>query len=76
MAALEFVADQAWKTRFDPNLKVGARISAVCLTHGMIAHACPAAASWALPPCWSSPLRKGTRSSRLHARRWIRSPAN
>jgi L-2,4-diaminobutyrate transaminase len=41
MAALEFVADRQRKIRFDPNLKVGARVSAACLANGMIARAMP-----------------------------------
>ena len=31
----------AKKQRFDPNLKVGPRVSAACLEHGMIARAMP-----------------------------------
>ncbi|NPD14734.1 aminotransferase class III-fold pyridoxal phosphate-dependent enzyme [Xinfangfangia sp. D13-10-4-6] len=41
MAALEFVADRAQKTRFDPALKVGARVSAAARAHGLIARAMP-----------------------------------
>ena len=41
LCALEFVADKAQKRRFDPNLKVGPRVSAACLQHGMIARAMP-----------------------------------
>jgi len=41
MAALEFVADRQRKVRFDPNLKVGPRVSAACLANGMIARAMP-----------------------------------
>lgn len=41
MAALEFVADKEKKERFDPNLKVGAQVSAACLERGMIARAMP-----------------------------------
>ncbi|MEN8195725.1 MAG: aminotransferase class III-fold pyridoxal phosphate-dependent enzyme, partial [Pseudomonadota bacterium] len=41
LAAIEFVADPSVKKRFDPALKVGARVSAVCLKHGLIARAMP-----------------------------------
>ncbi|MDC4987823.1 aminotransferase [Acinetobacter baumannii] len=41
MAALEFVADPSNKTRFDPNLKVGARISAAARKRNLIARAMP-----------------------------------
>jgi len=41
LAALEFVADKARKTPFDPNLKVGPRVSAAALEEGMIARAMP-----------------------------------
>jgi L-2,4-diaminobutyrate transaminase len=41
MAALEFVADKQTKSRFDPNLKIGARVSAACLANGMMARAMP-----------------------------------
>ena len=41
MAALEFVADKAGKRRFDPALKVGARVSAAALEQGLIARAMP-----------------------------------
>ncbi|HET8729211.1 MAG TPA: aminotransferase [Alphaproteobacteria bacterium] len=41
MAALEFVADKQAKTRFDPALKVGARVSAAALANGLIARAMP-----------------------------------
>nr|5KR6_A Chain A, 4-aminobutyrate transaminase [Pseudomonas]5KR6_B Chain B, 4-aminobutyrate transaminase [Pseudomonas] len=41
MAALEFVADKDKRTRFDPSLKVGPRVSAACLEDGMIARAMP-----------------------------------
>ncbi len=41
MAAVEFVADRTRKTRFDPALKVGPRISAACLANGLIARAMP-----------------------------------
>ena len=41
LAAIEFVADPARKVRFDPSLKVGARISAACLANGLIARAMP-----------------------------------
>ena len=41
LAAIEFVADPKAKQRFDPNLKVGAQISAACLKNGLIARAMP-----------------------------------
>ena len=41
MAALEFVAERGTKERFDPSLKVGARISAACNERGLIARAMP-----------------------------------
>jgi L-2,4-diaminobutyrate transaminase len=41
LAAIEFVADRAKKTRFDASLKVGARISAEAREHGVIARAMP-----------------------------------
>jgi len=41
LAALEFVADPARRTRFDPALKVGARVAAACLERGLIARAMP-----------------------------------
>ena len=41
MAALEFVADKERKQRFDPALKVGARVSAAALEEGLIARAMP-----------------------------------
>jgi L-2,4-diaminobutyrate transaminase len=41
LAALEFVADRQARTRFDPALKVGPRISAACLANGLIARAMP-----------------------------------
>lgn len=41
MAALEFVADRDSKARFDPSLKVGARVSNAALAEGMIARAMP-----------------------------------
>lgn len=41
MAALEFVADRETKRRFDPALKVGPRVSAAALEHGLIARAMP-----------------------------------
>jgi L-2,4-diaminobutyrate transaminase len=41
MAALEFVADKERKERFDPSLKVGARVSAACNERGLIARAMP-----------------------------------
>lgn len=41
MAAIEFVAGPAEKTRFDAGIKVGAKVSAACLERGMIARAMP-----------------------------------
>jgi len=41
MAAIEFVADRKAKTRFDPALKVGGRVSAAALERGLIARAMP-----------------------------------
>ena len=41
LAAIEFVADPATKTRFEAGLKVGARMSAACLKNGLIARAMP-----------------------------------
>lgn len=41
MGALEFVADRSRKARFDPALKVGARISAAARQRGLIARAMP-----------------------------------
>lgn len=41
MAAIEFVADQATKKRFDPALKVGARISKAARDLNLIARAMP-----------------------------------
>ena len=39
--ALEVVADKRSPKRFDPNLKVGARLSGLCLEKGLIARAMP-----------------------------------
>ncbi len=41
MHALEFSSNRAKRTHFDPNLKVGAQISAACLDEGLIARAMP-----------------------------------
>jgi L-2,4-diaminobutyrate transaminase len=41
MAGVEFVADRAKKTRFDPALKVGTRISQAARERGLIARAMP-----------------------------------
>ena len=41
MGAVEFVADRERKTRFDPALKVGARISKAARDRGLIARAMP-----------------------------------
>lgn len=41
MGAIEFVADRERKTRFDPALKVGARVSKAARDRGLIARAMP-----------------------------------
>jgi L-2,4-diaminobutyrate transaminase len=41
MAAIEFVADPSTKQRFDPSLKVGARVSKAARDRGLIARAMP-----------------------------------
>lgn len=41
LCALEFVANKSNKTRLDPSLKVGPRVSAACLERGLIARAMP-----------------------------------
>jgi L-2,4-diaminobutyrate transaminase len=41
LGALEFAADKVGRQGFDPTLKVGPRISAACLEHGLIARAMP-----------------------------------
>jgi L-2,4-diaminobutyrate transaminase len=41
MGAVEFVADPKAKERFDPELKVGARVSNACRERGLIARALP-----------------------------------
>lgn len=41
LGAIEFVKDPHRKERFDTALKVGARLSAACLEHGVIARAMP-----------------------------------
>jgi L-2,4-diaminobutyrate transaminase len=41
MAAIEFVADPASKTRFDPSLKIGARVSRAARDLNLIARAMP-----------------------------------
>jgi L-2,4-diaminobutyrate transaminase len=41
LAAVEFAADPAGRVRFDPALKVGARISAAARSRGLIARAMP-----------------------------------
>jgi L-2,4-diaminobutyrate transaminase len=41
LVALEFVADRVRKLRFDPALKVGARVSKAALERGLIARAMP-----------------------------------
>lgn len=41
LAALECVADKQRKLRFDPTLKVGARLASACVANGVIARAMP-----------------------------------
>ena len=41
LAAIEFVADREKKTRFEPSLKIGARISKAARDRGLIARAMP-----------------------------------
>ena len=41
LVAIEFVADRANKRRFEPSLKVGARVSKACMERGLIARAMP-----------------------------------
>ncbi len=41
LAAIEFVADRATKTRFDAGLKIGARVSKAARDRGLIARAMP-----------------------------------
>ncbi|WP_024520863.1 aminotransferase [Bradyrhizobium sp. Tv2a-2] len=41
MAAIEFVADRSTKTRFEPSLKVGARVSKAARDRGLIARPMP-----------------------------------
>lgn len=41
MAALEFTADKANKTPFDPSKSIGPAVSAACLAEGLIARAMP-----------------------------------
>jgi L-2,4-diaminobutyrate transaminase len=41
LGAIEFVADPAQKTRFDPSMKVGAQLAAACINEGLIARAMP-----------------------------------
>lgn len=41
LAAVEFVADRATKRRFDPSLKVGARLAAAARKRGLITRAMP-----------------------------------
>jgi L-2,4-diaminobutyrate transaminase len=41
LAAVEFVADRASKRRFDPQLKIGARLSAAARRRGLITRAMP-----------------------------------
>ena len=41
LGALEFVADKISKERFDASLRIGPRVAAACLEHGLIARAMP-----------------------------------
>lgn len=41
LGAVEFVADPEKRTRFDPSLTVGAKMSAAALENGVIARAMP-----------------------------------
>lgn len=41
LGAVEFVADRKSRRRFDPSLKLGAKLSAACLEEGVIARAMP-----------------------------------
>ena len=41
LAAIEFVANPATKRRFNPELKIGPKMSAACLKNGLIARAMP-----------------------------------
>jgi L-2,4-diaminobutyrate transaminase len=50
MAAVEFVADPARKTRFESTLKVGARISQACRERGLIVRAMPQADALGFSP--------------------------
>lgn len=52
MGAIEFLADRDNQKRFDPSLKVGARISKAARDRGLIARAMPHATFWALPHHW------------------------
>jgi len=50
IGAVEFVAAQALQTRFDPALKVGARIARAALGHGLVTRALPSADTIAFSP--------------------------
>lgn len=39
--AIELIADRGRKLRFDPDLKVGQRLAALCLDHGLVGRAMP-----------------------------------
>jgi L-2,4-diaminobutyrate transaminase len=41
LAAIEFVADRVTKRRFDPSLKIGAKVSKACYDRGLIARTMP-----------------------------------
>jgi L-2,4-diaminobutyrate transaminase len=50
IAAVEFVASREPATRFDPALKVGPRVAARCLEHGLITRALPDADTISFSP--------------------------
>ena len=76
LAAVEFVADRKDKTRFDPALKVGARVSAAALSGASSPAPCRMATYWAFRRRWSSSARRWIRSSRGRRPRSIMSPAS
>jgi L-2,4-diaminobutyrate transaminase len=50
VAAVEFVAERDPATRFDPALRVGARVTRECLDRGVITRALPAADTISFSP--------------------------
>jgi L-2,4-diaminobutyrate transaminase len=50
VAAVEFVAEREPATRFDPSLRVGARVTRACLDRGVITRALPAADTISFSP--------------------------